>query len=239
MGAEKSGIGFNKALETVELEGITAKEFLRRLNNTEPMFDDNNPVPLSGAAYNRDQTPFTDIGDFTDAFETFRTEQGDTAFECQDSSRIDAAAKSQIIEAKIKVLMALNHIEKNPLAKAFAQHLKRELSYEDTKNLEAQELSDLWAAFKNWKTLRKDRNDAEGYRRLPYLEADLETVERSEILVANARAILEHLEDQHALLTSSARQRAQENRSSILQEMSHNADDAEIAFTNLLGDMRA
>jgi len=239
MKKEKLGIGFEDVLNAVKYDGLSARRFIKENLNPQALFEDKEPMPLSGAAYNKDETPFSQIDDFTGAFETYRTEKGDDAFECQDSSSIDAAAKSQIIEAKVKVLMALNHIEKGALANAFAQQLKKELSYEDTKNLEAQELSDLWGAFKNWKTLRKNHNDAEGYGRLPYLEADFDAVERSKILIANAREILEYLEDQHALLTGSARQRAQENRAETLQGMNHDADDAEIAFANMLGEVKS
>jgi hypothetical protein len=52
-------------------------------------------MPLSGAAYNKDETPFSQIDDFTGAFETYRTEKGDDAFECQDSSSIDASPLGQ------------------------------------------------------------------------------------------------------------------------------------------------
>lgn len=235
MAREKPGLGYEDVVDAVESDGTSARNFLRSLRGkVQELYGEVTPTQLSGDGFENPGTEFVAIDGFVESFESYRAKKGDDAFECQEPERIDAAAKSHIIDAKVNVMITLGHVRKGDLSSAFGKHLKRELNYETVKALCAADLADLWETFKAWKELSKARSDAGESSRTPFLPEDLEKVEAQEKLIAGAKAVLEHLEDQQRNLRSDAGERARNNREQILYEMASAADDAGIEFDSVL-----
>lgn len=232
---------FANVVQSIEYDGNTVDDYQRRLREqVQALHGEVAKASLSTDAHHFESqgTEFVTINGLADAFDAYRDEQGDETFECQDSDKIESAAKSQVIEAKIAVLTTLGHIPKGQLKGQFAATLKRELSYAEIRALDPNLLSYLWVAFADWKELNQTHKDAQVGSFKISEDDSAELVEMDEE-IKGMECALERLTGHREKFLRESQARASDDKDENIAGMLAKADRAKDLFDRRLDNSKA